>query len=123
MVQIVVPNAFCKRPVQGCPLGSPIPAGKIASNPVCLAHIAVFKQIRTPMSLEKIFADVFDIAEETVLDSLALTDIPTWDSMAHMMFIVRLEEDYLIQFTGDEIADIRTVGDTRAALLLHGVKL
>ncbi len=75
------------------------------------------------MSLEKIFADVFDIAEETVLDSLALTDIPTWDSMAHMMFIVRLEEDYLIQFTGDEIADIRTVGDTRAALLLHGVKL
>lgn len=75
------------------------------------------------MSLEKIFADVFDIAEGTVLDSLALADIPTWDSMAHMMFIVRLEEDYQIQFTGDEIADIRTVGDTRAALLLHGAKL
>jgi acyl carrier protein len=75
------------------------------------------------MSLEKIFAEVFDIAEGTVLDTLALADIPTWDSMAHMMFIVRLEEDYQIQFTGDEIADIKTVGDTRAALLLHGAKL
>lgn len=75
------------------------------------------------MSLEKIFAEVFDIAEGTVIDTLALADIPTWDSMAHMMFIVRLEEDYQIQFTGDEIADIKTVGDTRAALLLHGAKL
>ena len=75
------------------------------------------------MSLEKIIAEVFDIAEGTVSDTLALADIPTWDSMAHMMFIVRLEEDYQIQFTGDEIADIKTVGDTRAALLLHGAKL
>ena len=75
------------------------------------------------MSVEKIFAEVFNIAVETVVDTLALADIPTWDSMAHMMFIVRLEEDYQIQFTGDEIADIKTVGDTRSALLLHGAKL
>ena len=75
------------------------------------------------MSLEIIIAEVFDVAEGTVVDTLALADIPTWDSMAHMMFIVRLEEAYQIQFTGDEIADIKTVGDTRAALLLHGAKL
>lgn len=75
------------------------------------------------MSLEKVFAEVFNIPVESVIDSLALDDIPTWDSMAHMMFIVRLEEDYQIQFTGDEIADIKTVGDTRAALLLHGARL
>lgn len=75
------------------------------------------------MSLEKIFSEIFAIPEASVVDSLALCEIPTWDSMAHMMFIVRLEEDYQIQFTGDEIADIRTVGDTRAALLAHGAKL
>lgn len=75
------------------------------------------------MSLEKVFAEVFNISVESVIDSLALENIPTWDSMAHMMFIVRLEEDYQIQFTGDEIADIKTVGDTRAALLLHGARL
>lgn len=73
------------------------------------------------MSLEKIFVEVFAIPESTVVDSLALSDIPTWDSMAHMLFIVRLEEVYEIQFTGDEIADLKTVGDTRAALLALGV--
>ena len=75
------------------------------------------------MSLEKIFAEVFGIPESSVVDSLALGDIPTWDSLAHMMLIVRLEETYNIQFTGDEIADIKFVGDARSALLAHGAAL
>lgn len=75
------------------------------------------------MLFEKLVADVFSIAQDSVTDSLALADIPTWDSMAHMLFIVQLEEVYSVQFTGDEIADIRTVGDTRTALLARGAKL
>jgi len=75
------------------------------------------------MSLEKNISEVFAIPESAVLDSLALSEISSWDSLAHMLFVVRLEEVYQIQFTGDEIADIKTVGDTRAALLAHGVKL
>ena len=75
------------------------------------------------MLFEKLVADVFSIAQDSVTDSLALADIPTWDSMAHMLFIVQLEEVYSVQFTGDEIADILTVGDTRAALLARGAKL
>lgn len=75
------------------------------------------------MSLEKTISEVFAIPESSVLDTLALKEIRSWDSLAHMLFIVRLEEVYQIQFTGDEIADIKTVGDTRAALLAHGVKL
>lgn len=74
------------------------------------------------MSLEKIFAEVFAIPEASIDDSLALSDIPTWDSLAHMTLIVRLEETYQIQFTGDEIADIKSVGDVRAALLAHGAQ-
>jgi acyl carrier protein len=75
------------------------------------------------MSLEEIFADVFTIPQSTVVDGLALEDIPTWDSMAHMQIIVRLEESYQVQFNGDEIANIRTVADARAALIALGVKL
>jgi acyl carrier protein len=75
------------------------------------------------MSLEKIFAEIFAIPETSVMDSLTLSDIPTWDSLAHMMLIVRLEETYQIQFTGDEIADMKSVGDTRSALLAHGAVL
>ncbi|MBS4096589.1 MAG: acyl carrier protein [Sulfuricella sp.] len=75
------------------------------------------------MSLEKIFSEVFVLPESSIVDSLALSDIPTWDSLAHMMLIVRLEETYQIQFSGDEIADIKSVGDVRSALLAHGAAL
>ncbi len=73
------------------------------------------------MSFEKIFADVFAFPEASVVDSLGLREVPRWDSLAHMMLIVRLEETYQIQFTGDEIAGIKSVGDLRAALKAHGV--
>ena len=75
------------------------------------------------MSLEKIFSEVFGLPEASVVDSLALSDIPNWDSLAHMMLIVRLEETYQVQLTGDEIADIKSVGDARSALLTHGAVL
>ena len=75
------------------------------------------------MSLEKIFAEVFIMPEASVTDSLTLNEIPTWDSLAHILLIVRLEESYQIELTGDEIADIKSVGDARAALLAHGAKL
>ena len=75
------------------------------------------------MSLEKIFSEVFVIPEASVVDSLALSDISTWDSLAHMMLIIRLEEAYQIQFTGDEIADMKSVGDARFTLLAHGAVL
>jgi acyl carrier protein len=68
------------------------------------------------MSLERIFAEVFSIPEETVNDSLELRDIASWDSMSHMMLITRLEEAFAVEFTGDEIADFRSVKDIREAL-------
>lgn len=76
----------------------------------------------TTMSLEKKIAETFTLPETSVADPLALSDIPTWDSLSHMMLIVRLEQDYAIQFSGDEIADLRSVGDIRATLLRHGVQ-
>ncbi|MFA7241935.1 MAG: acyl carrier protein [Sulfuricellaceae bacterium] len=75
------------------------------------------------MSLEKIFSEVFMLPESSVVDTLALSDIPTWDSLAHMMLIVRLEETYQIQLTGDEIADMKSVSDARSALRAHGAKI
>ena len=68
------------------------------------------------MSLERIFAEVFSVPEKMVNDSLDLRDISSWDSMSHMMLIARVEEAFSVEFTGDEIADFRTVRDIRAAL-------
>jgi acyl carrier protein len=38
-----------------------------------------------------------------------------------MMLIARVEETFAIEFTGDEIADFRSVKDVREALAKRGV--
>jgi acyl carrier protein len=71
------------------------------------------------MTVEQIFAEVFSIPETTVQDSLELHQIAAWDSMVHMTLIVRIEEVFKIELTGDEIADVKSVGDVRKALRAH----
>lgn len=72
------------------------------------------------MKLEKIFASVFCVPVEVIQDSTELRCIPGWDSMSHMLLISRLEEEFLVELTGDEIADMKTVGDSRKFLRAHG---
>ena len=72
------------------------------------------------MKIETIFSAVFSIPEATIQDSTELKSIPSWDSMAHMVLITRLEEEFQVQLTGDEIADMQTVGDARRSLAGHG---
>ena len=73
------------------------------------------------ITLERVFAEVFSITEGTVDDSLELRSIPAWDSMSHMTLIVRIEEAFGVELTGDEIADLRSVGDVRQALRRRGI--
>lgn len=75
------------------------------------------------MAFKKIFSETFNLPETTIVDALVLSEIPAWDSLAHMMLIVRLEETYGFQFSGDEIADLQSVGDVRQALKAHGVNI
>jgi acyl carrier protein len=72
------------------------------------------------MKFESVFAEVFSIPEDSVKDDLALQDIPTWDSMAHIILIMHIEEGWNIQLTSDEIADMKTVSDARRLILSHG---
>lgn len=75
------------------------------------------------MSLEKIFAEVFLIPESAIVDTLQLSQIATWDSLAHMMLITRLEDGFGVQLSGDQIADMKSVADARAALRQQGATL
>ena len=73
------------------------------------------------MTLPEIVADVFSIPVTAATDDLLLCRIKTWDSMSHMWLIARLEEVFSVEFTGDEIADFRSVGDIRRALSSRGI--
>ena len=69
------------------------------------------------MTLEQVFSEVFAVPKDTVNDSLQLREVPSWDSMSHMVLIAKVEETFAVEFTGDEIADFRTVGDIAEALM------
>lgn len=73
------------------------------------------------MKLETVLSEVFFIPESKISPELQLRDIPSWDSMSHMVFIAKTEEAFMIEFTGDEIADFRSVGDVQTALSSRGI--
>ncbi|MFZ3001671.1 MAG: acyl carrier protein [Undibacterium umbellatum] len=75
------------------------------------------------MTIEKIFSEVFGLPESSIIDTLILTEIGSWDSLAHMILITRLEDTYQIQFSSDQIADMKSVGDARKALLAQGANI
>lgn len=46
----------------------------------------------------------------TINQETKLKDFSNWDSMNHMILITHIESEFNIQLTGDEIADLQTVG-------------
>jgi acyl carrier protein len=71
------------------------------------------------MSLSPLLKEAFNAAGD-LPDDTRLRNFKDWDSMAHMLFITRLEESYDIVLTGDEIATMETVGDIKKILTAKG---
>ena len=67
--------------------------------------------------------DSFNIDESEMKDDAKLVNYGEWDSMSHMFFITKLEEEYNIELTGDEIANMQTVGDIKNVIISKGKKV
>ena len=67
--------------------------------------------------------DSFNIDESEMKDDAKLVNYGEWDSMSHMFFITKLEEEYNIELTGDEIANMQTVGDVKNVIISKGKKV
>ncbi len=72
------------------------------------------------MKLNEILKESFNATEAEMGDEVRLMSYVNWDSMAHMFFITKLEEAYSIELTGDEIADMQTVGDIKKVITNKG---
>lgn len=72
------------------------------------------------MKLNTIFKESFNAQEAEIKDETRLMSFSDWDSMAHMFFITKLEEDFAIELTGDEIAAMQTVGDVKKIIESKG---
>jgi len=72
------------------------------------------------MKLYQILKDTFNAKDSELSDTQEMIGYEEWDSMAHMLFITKLEEEYAIDLTGDEVFAMKTVGDVKKVLLEKG---
>lgn len=56
-------------------------------------------------------------------DDQSLMQLKDFDSMNHMLFVTKLEEEFGIELTGDEIVIMEKIGDVKNVLLSKNVDL
>lgn len=63
--------------------------------------------------LSVIFVEIFGDDATRGDGGQRLMDMESWDSLAHMRFVIALEGEFQFQLTGDEIADMQSIDDVK----------
>jgi acyl carrier protein len=71
--------------------------------------------------LTKVFQETFDDASLQIKDEYNASNIPGWDSLAHINLIVEIEEEFGISFSTAEISGFSCVGDVKKLILKRAV--
>jgi acyl carrier protein len=72
------------------------------------------------MTLADIIKESFSLKEADQKDEVVLNTLEEWESMAHMLFITRVEEVFGVEFTGDDIFAMQSIGDIKRVLREKG---
>jgi acyl carrier protein len=71
--------------------------------------------------LSQLLADSFSAVLSDLEDTQILMEMDEWDSLSHMQFITTLEGEFGFELTGDEIADMQTIGDVKKIIEARSV--
>lgn len=66
--------------------------------------------------LLEILSKVLLIDEDKITDDLRRKDFEAWDSMAHLVVVSEIENEFEIFFEDEEVIDLWTVGDIKKVL-------
>ena len=69
---------------------------------------AIFNQLR------QVIADEFSVDPETIVRATTALDVNRWDSLAHSILILHIEERFDVELPLDEIFKLRDVGELAA---------
>jgi len=72
------------------------------------------------MTLAEIIKESFSLREPDQKDEVVLNTLDAWESMAHMLFITRVEENFDVEFTGEDIFAMQSIGDIKRVLAEKG---
>ena len=75
------------------------------------------------MKLASVLKESFNESQANLGDEVTLMSFAEWDSLTHMFFITKLEEAYSIELSGDEIADMQTIGDIKRIIVSKGKEI
>jgi acyl carrier protein len=67
--------------------------------------------------LEHVFQEVLDNEDLTVTDATSTSNLPGWDSLAHVKLIIALEEEFNVAFSINEVATLDNVGAIRKVVM------
>jgi acyl carrier protein len=68
-----------------------------------------------------VFADVLDVAAESLNDESSPDNTSNWDSVAAMSLVAAIEDAFGVEFSTKEIVSMRTIGLVRTVLRRKGV--
>lgn len=79
-----------------------------------------YKVIETMTDFEdkllEILSKVLLLEKEAIKDDLRRKDFEPWDSMAHLVIVSEIENEFEIFFDDEEVVDLWTVGDIKRVL-------
>ncbi len=72
--------------------------------------------------LYKILSDLFKEDIKNINDESSPTTIKNWDSFNGLLLVDKLEQEFNVKFTIDEVMDVKNVSDIKKHLITHGIK-
>jgi acyl carrier protein len=66
--------------------------------------------------LTEILSKVLLLDKDEITDNLRRKDFESWDSMAHLIIVTEIENEFEIFFEDEEVIEIWTVGDIKKVL-------
>ena len=73
--------------------------------------------------IKSVLANVLQIDEDSVTDETSPETVESWDSFNVLLLISECEKMFNMSFNLDEVMEVKCVGDIKAVLKKHGVKL
>ena len=61
--------------------------------------------------LHDIFRDILDDTELVLQPETSAADVEAWDSLAHLILVDAIENDFQIKFALGELQNLRNIGD------------
>jgi acyl carrier protein len=68
------------------------------------------------LRIRRVFREQFDDDQLDIWDEMSPRDLPAWDSLMQVKLLLALEEEFGVQFTTAEAAELRSVSDFQCAL-------